>query len=105
MAALIGALDTYTSRQIGENGNIEYKFMINSTTRERLDQLTTQMKWRMQEDQLESEMEHNSWIVTTNSYENKIIGKSTIHFWKEKIIELGGDYLIWSNAPENPYMN
>ena len=58
-----------------------------------------------EEDQLESEMEHNSWIVTTNSYENKIIGKSTIHFWKEKIIELGGDYLIWSNAPENPYLN
>jgi putative transcriptional regulator len=57
------------------------------------------------EDQLESEMEQNSWIVTPNSYENKIIGKSTIHFWKEKIIELGGDYLIWSNAPENPYMN
>ena len=58
-----------------------------------------------EEDQLESEMEHNSWIVTTNSYENKIIGKSTIHFWKEKIIELGGDYVIWSNAPENPYLN
>jgi putative transcriptional regulator len=58
-----------------------------------------------EEDQLESEMEHNSWIVTTNSYENKIIGKSTLHFWKEKIIELGGDYLIWSNAPENPYLN
>ncbi len=58
-----------------------------------------------EEDQLESEMEHNSWIVTTNSYENKIIGKSTIDFWKEKIIELGGDYLIWSNAPENPYLN
>ena len=58
-----------------------------------------------EEDQLESEMEHNSWIVTTNSYENNIIGKSTIHFWKEKIIELGGDYLIWSNAPENPYLN
>lgn len=57
------------------------------------------------EDQLESEMEQNSWIATANRYENKIIGKSTIHFWKEKIIELGGDYLIWSNAPEHPDMN
>ena len=26
-------------------------------------------------------------------------------FWKEKIMELGGDYLIWSNAPENPHLN
>ena len=58
-----------------------------------------------EEDQLESEMENNSWIVTTNSYKNKIIGKSTTHFWKEKIIELGGEYLIWSNAPENPFLN
>ncbi|RKT00120.1 YqgE/AlgH family protein [Flavobacterium sp. 123] len=55
--------------------------------------------------QLESEMDSNSWIVANNSYENKIIGKSTTHFWKEKIIELGGEYLIWSNAPENPYLN
>lgn len=55
--------------------------------------------------QLETEMEQNSWIATSNSYENKIIGKSTTQFWKEKIIELGGDYLIWSNAPEDPYLN
>ncbi len=55
--------------------------------------------------QLESEMDNNSWIITTNSYENKIIGKSSAHFWKEKISELGGDYLIWSNAPENPNYN
>lgn len=57
------------------------------------------------ENQLEEEMKANSWIITRNSYANKIIGKSTIHFWKEQIMELGGDYLIWSNAPENPYLN
>ena len=57
------------------------------------------------ENQLESEMEQNSWIATTNVHENKIIRKSATHFWKEKIIELGGDYLIWSNAPEDPYLN
>lgn len=55
--------------------------------------------------QLENEMSTNSWIVSKNVYENKIIGKSTTHFWKEKIMELGGDYLIWSNAPENPLLN
>ncbi|MGL2987658.1 YqgE/AlgH family protein [Flavobacterium sp. RSSA_27] len=58
-----------------------------------------------EENQLEEEMEGNSWIVAKNSYENKIIGKSSVHFWKEQLRELGGDYLIWSNAPENPYLN
>ena len=52
--------------------------------------------------QLEREMEANSWILAENMYQNKIIAKSTTDFWKEKILELGGDYIIWSNAPENP---
>lgn len=55
--------------------------------------------------QLESELEENSWIVTQNSYSSKIIGKSSSSFWKEKIMELGGDYVIWGNAPENPALN
>ena len=28
-----------------------------------------------------------------------------VTFWREKMLELGGDYLIWSNAPENPVYN
>lgn len=59
--------------------------------------------WEAQ--QLENEMRSNSWILTENLYKNKIIGKATNDIWKEKIIELGGDYLIWSNAPENPMLN
>lgn len=55
--------------------------------------------------QLENEMKSNSWILAENLYQNKIIGKSTTDFWKEKILELGGDYIIWSNAPENPLLN
>ncbi len=55
--------------------------------------------------QLEDEMLANSWIVTENLYQNKIIGKSTTDFWKEKILELGGEYILWSNAPENPLLN
>jgi len=57
------------------------------------------------ENQLETEMEDSSWIVTKNNYENKIIGKSPSQFWKKQIMELGGDYIIWSNAPENPTSN
>ncbi len=57
------------------------------------------------ENQLQMETEDNSWIITKNTYENKIIGKSHSRFWKEQIMELGGDYLIWSNTPENPSSN
>ena len=56
-------------------------------------------------EQLEQELELNSWVVTPNEYKNKIIGKPYFDFWKEKMIEFGGDYLIWSNAPENPNYN
>lgn len=56
-------------------------------------------------EQLENELQANSWILIKNSYENKILSKASVDFWKEKILELGGDYLIWSNAPENPLLN
>ena len=55
--------------------------------------------------QLEKELGSNSWVVAENHYKSSIIKKSTIHFWKEKMMELGGDYIIWSNAPENPSLN
>ena len=56
-------------------------------------------------DQLAKEMSTNAWIISPNSYANKIIGKSTTDLWREKILEQGGDYLFWSNAPENPSFN
>jgi putative transcriptional regulator len=55
--------------------------------------------------QLKKEMNENSWVVIDNDYGNKILNITANDFWKEKIIELGGDYLIWSNAPENPILN
>ncbi|MEZ4803444.1 MAG: YqgE/AlgH family protein [Gelidibacter sp.] len=55
--------------------------------------------------QLENELQSNSWIVTENIYKKSLIGKSDDAFWKEKMMELGGDYSIWSNAPENPSYN
>ena len=44
-------------------------------------------------------------VYIDNEDKNNIIGKSSESFWKEKMVELGGDYLIWSNAPENPSYN
>lgn len=55
--------------------------------------------------QLVSELLSNSWIVAENIYKNSVIEKSDISFWKEKMLELGGDYSIWSNAPEDPTFN
>lgn len=55
--------------------------------------------------QLDQELESHSWIVAENIYDKEIINKCFPDFWKEKMIELGGEYLIWSNAPENPSYN
>ena len=55
--------------------------------------------------QQEEELKSNSWVVTKNSYKKSIIEKDYEFFWKEKMLELGGNYSIWSNAPENPSYN
>ncbi len=55
--------------------------------------------------QLDQELSSKSWVVVNNEYASAIIQKSSIAFWKEKMIELGGNYLLWSNAPENPDLN
>jgi putative transcriptional regulator len=55
--------------------------------------------------QLENELKDNSWIMIPNNYKATLLSKSSDQFWKEKIMELGGNYLIWSNAPENPILN
>lgn len=55
--------------------------------------------------QLEKELQSNSWVVTENIYKKGIIEKDYQAFWKEKMLEFGGSYSIWSNAPENPSLN
>ncbi|WJJ98242.1 YqgE/AlgH family protein [Algibacter luteus] len=55
--------------------------------------------------QLENELKANSWVVTENIYKKNIIEKNYESFWKEKMLEFGGEYSIWSNAPENPSYN
>ena len=55
--------------------------------------------------QLDQELTSKSWVVVQNEYQSDIIQKSSAAFWKEKMIELGGEYLIWSNSTENPILN
>ncbi|TYB74364.1 YqgE/AlgH family protein [Bizionia myxarmorum] len=56
-------------------------------------------------DQLMDELKTNSWVVTENIYKHEIIEKDYEFFWKEKMMEFGGNYTIWSNAPEDPSFN
>jgi len=55
--------------------------------------------------QLASELQASSWVVSENIYKKNIIEKDYESFWKEKMLEFGGEYSIWSNAPENPSYN
>lgn len=55
--------------------------------------------------QLDQELLSKSWVIVQNEYKSDILKKSANAFWKEKMMELGGDYLLWSNAPENPNLN
>jgi len=57
------------------------------------------------ENQLDSELESKAWLVSNNTYKNAIVSKQGKTFWRDKMLELGGDYCIWSNAPENPSYN
>lgn len=55
--------------------------------------------------QLEMELQENAWIVTENTLNSKLLSKASPLFWKEKIIEQGGEYVLFSNSPENPLLN
>lgn len=55
--------------------------------------------------QLGEELKTNAWIVSENIHKNQIIKIDYELLWKDKMIELGEDYSIWSNAPEDPTFN
>ena len=55
--------------------------------------------------QLKDELNSNAWIITTHQDAKDIIERPHRSFWKDKMRELGGDYMLWSNAPENPSYN
>ncbi len=54
--------------------------------------------------QLEGELEENTWFVTENDYENVFATDSQI-LWKNKMLQKGGAYQIWANAPSNIQLN
>lgn len=56
-------------------------------------------------DQLNRELLDNSWIVSKNQKNEAILSKVNGTFWNDKMKVLGGNYLLWSNTPENPSLN
>ncbi|AWM12878.1 YqgE/AlgH family protein [Flavobacterium sp. NRK F10] len=55
--------------------------------------------------QLENELKENAWIVTENNLKAKLLAKPVQQFWKEKMKEQGGEYILFSNAPSDPMLN
>lgn len=54
--------------------------------------------------QLQEEMNQNSWFVTDNDFDN-ILASDEQTLWKNKLIQKGGDYKLWSNAPNDFNLN
>lgn len=54
--------------------------------------------------QLKEELEESNWTVVENKYQNILKVKSDI-IWKDQLLEFGGEYQIWANAPLNPNLN
>ena len=55
--------------------------------------------------QLKSELSSNTWILSENIHKDNIIQAVDTAFWKKKMLALGGEYSLWSNAPEDPSYN
>lgn len=55
-------------------------------------------------DQLEDELNTDSWFISENDYTN-ILTKNDKSLWKEKLLQKGGRYKIWANAPSDIQMN
>ena len=54
--------------------------------------------------QLEDELNTDSWFISENDYEN-ILNTKNESFWKNKLLQKGGEYKIWANAPSDIQMN
>lgn len=57
------------------------------------------------EGQLESEIKEDSWAVIDSEEVIDWMDNSSEDFWKNQMRAMGGRFLIWSNAPENPLSN
>ncbi len=54
--------------------------------------------------QLEDEMNQNSWFLSENDFEN-IFSADNESLWKNKLLQKGGRYKLWANAPSDFNLN
>ena len=54
--------------------------------------------------QLEVEIKNKNWIVKKNKAKNILTINSQKH-WRDEMKKLGGEYLLWSESPDNPIFN
>ena len=57
-----------------------------------------------EKEQLDQEMNQNSWFVDENDFEN-IFSMDDRNLWKNKLLQKGGDYKLWANAPSDFNLN
>ena len=55
-------------------------------------------------EQLDEEMNQKSWFVGENDFEN-IFSIDDQNLWKNKLLQKGGDYKLWANAPSDINLN
>ncbi|HKJ05973.1 MAG TPA: YqgE/AlgH family protein [Flavobacteriaceae bacterium] len=56
------------------------------------------------ENQLIEELTDNTWVVINNKHKN-ILDLKSEDIWKNEMMEFGGEYQLWANAPKNPTLN
>ena len=55
-------------------------------------------------DQLKNEIENKNWVIGENNTETILEINNQSH-WKGEMKKLGGEYILWSESPENPISN
>ena len=54
--------------------------------------------------QLAEEIKSGSWFVSENDFPN-ILSEDNASLWKNKLLQKGGDYQLWANAPSDINLN
>jgi len=54
--------------------------------------------------QLEEEISQGTWIVLKHPFEIEPL-ELTSEAWRIYMKTLGGEFALWANAPEDPFMN
>ena len=54
--------------------------------------------------QLQNELKTNSWFISENDF-NNLFSVHNDSLWRKKILQKGGDYKLWANAPSDFNLN